>query len=64
MFIKEDVRRKGIATSLLAFIEAELKLRGVSSVKLLTGKKNEAAIQTYERSSYIKQKEQVLQKKL
>ncbi|WP_454190847.1 GNAT family N-acetyltransferase [Paenibacillus sp. Marseille-Q7038] len=64
MFIKEDARRKGIATLLLAFIEEELKLQGVTSVKLLTGKKNEVAIQTYERSSYIKQEEQVLQKKL
>lgn len=64
MFVKEDARRRGIATLLLAFIEEELKLRGVKSVKVLTGKNNGAAIKAYERSNYVKQEEQVLQKKL
>lgn len=64
MFVKEVARRRGIATLLLAFIEEEFKLRGVRSVKVLTGKNNGAAIKAYERSNYVKQEEQVLQKKL
>ncbi|RXZ81969.1 GNAT family N-acetyltransferase [Paenibacillaceae bacterium] len=64
MYIKNDARRRGIATLLLAFIEEELEVRGVKSVKVLTGKKNGIAIKTYEKSSYIKKEEQVLQKKL
>ncbi|WP_260870939.1 GNAT family N-acetyltransferase [Paenibacillus xylanexedens] len=64
LYITGDARRQGMATKVLDFIENELILKGVRSVKVLTGKKNETAIKTYENSNYIKKEEQVLQKKL
>ena len=64
LYITSHARRKGIATEILNFIENELILKGVKSVKVLTGKKNEIAIKTYENSNYIMEDEQVLQKKL
>lgn len=64
LYIMGDARRKGIATKVLDFVEKELILKGVRSVKVLTGKKNETAIKTYEKSNYIKKEEQVLQKKI
>lgn len=64
LYIRHDARRKGIATMLVRFIEEELIRRGVKSVKVLTGKKNGAAINTYERLSYFKEDEQLLQKTL
>ncbi|MGG3280025.1 N-acetyltransferase family protein [Paenibacillus solani] len=62
LYIRHDARRKGIATMLVRFIEEELIRQGVKSVKVLTGKKNGAAIKTYERLSYFKDDEQLLQK--
>ncbi|MCR8642006.1 GNAT family N-acetyltransferase [Paenibacillus sp. N1-5-1-14] len=64
LYIVAEARRKGIATLLISFIEEELRLRGVKSVKVLTGQDNEVAINTYERSNYIKEDEQLLQKRL
>lgn len=64
LYIRHDARRKGIATMLVRFIEEELIRQGVKSVKVLTGKKNGAAIQTYEGLSYFKEDEQLLQKTL
>ena len=63
LFINEVARRRGLATLLIAFLEKELKSQGVSSVKVLTGKNNEIAIKTYERSKFSK-KEEVLLKKI
>jgi len=64
MFIAEVARRRGLATLLIAFIEEELKARGVTSVKILTGHRNEMAIKTYEKSNYARKEEVLLQKKL
>ncbi|MFC9708152.1 GNAT family N-acetyltransferase [Paenibacillus sp. NPDC056933] len=64
MYITEVARRRGLATLLIAFIEDELRARGVTSVKILTGQRNEMAIQTYEKSNYTKTEEVLLQKKL
>ncbi|UHA75759.1 GNAT family N-acetyltransferase [Paenibacillus sp. 481] len=64
LYIRDGARRRGVATLLLGFVEEELKLRGVKSVKVLTGKKNGSAIRTYEKSNYVKKEEQVLHKKL
>lgn len=64
LYITSDARRKGTAAKILNFIENELILKGVKSVKVLTGKKNEIAIKTYENSNYIKKEELLLQKKL
>lgn len=64
MYIAEVARRRGLATLLIAFIEEELKARGVTSVKILTGQSNERAIKTYEKSNYARTEEVLLQKKL
>ncbi|MGC5771624.1 GNAT family N-acetyltransferase [Paenibacillus pabuli] len=64
MYIAEVARRRGLATLLIAFIEEELKARGVTSVKILTGQRNEMAIKTYEKSNYTRTEEVLLQKKL
>lgn len=64
MYIVEVARRRGLATLLIAFIEEELKARGVTSVKILTGQRNEMAIKTYEKSNYARTEEVLLQKKL
>lgn len=64
MYIAEVARRRGLATLLIAFIEEELKARGVTRVKILTGQRNEMAIKTYEKSNYARTEEVLLQKKL
>lgn len=64
MYIAEVARRRGLATLIIAFIEEELKARGVTSVKILTGRRNEMAIKTYAKSNYAITEEVLLQKKL
>lgn len=64
LYITEVARGRGLGTLLINFVEEELKARGVTSVKVLTGRKNEIAIKTYERSRYYRQEEVLLQKKL
>lgn len=64
LYITDVARRRGLATLLIAFIEEELKIRGVNCVKVLTGNKNEIAIKTYEGSRYLRKEEVLLQKKL
>ncbi|GIN56188.1 GNAT family N-acetyltransferase [Lederbergia ruris] len=64
MYVKELARRKGIATSLLAFLEENFRACGVKEVKILTGAKNIGAQTTYTKSNYTKQNETVLFKKL
>ncbi|MCR8630306.1 GNAT family N-acetyltransferase [Paenibacillus radicis (ex Xue et al. 2023)] len=64
MYVEEAARRKGVATSLLSFLEEQLSLRGVKTIKVLTGSDNEAAINTYVRSNYIVDDEVMLNKKL
>ncbi|KGE18421.1 GNAT family N-acetyltransferase [Paenibacillus wynnii] len=64
LYITEVARGRGLGTLLIAFLEEELRVRGVTSVKVLTGKKNEIAIKTYERSRYYRQEEVLLQKNL
>lgn len=64
LYITEDARGRGLATLLIVFLEEELRARDVTSVKVLTGKKNKIAIKTYERSRYSREEEVLLQKKL
>ncbi|WP_413377723.1 GNAT family N-acetyltransferase [Paenibacillus taichungensis] len=64
MYIAEVARRRGLATLLIAFIEEELRERGVTSVKILTGQRNEMAIKTYVKSNYVRTEEVLLQKNL
>jgi ribosomal protein S18 acetylase RimI-like enzyme len=64
MYVESSVRRKGIATSLVACLERNLKARGVTEIKVLTGKRNNAAIRTYENCGYTKDDERLLKKTL
>jgi ribosomal protein S18 acetylase RimI-like enzyme len=64
MYIKEAARRKGLASLLISFLEQELRLRGVKSVKILTGRNNDSAFKTYERSNYVKKDYVAFQKNL
>ncbi|MGN7763500.1 GNAT family N-acetyltransferase [Paenibacillus sp. 22594] len=64
MYVSENARRSGCATSLLSFLEAALRARGVKEVKLITGANNEAAIATYTKNDYTRQEYIVLSKKL
>ncbi|NUU60709.1 GNAT family N-acetyltransferase [Paenibacillus agri] len=64
MYVQESARRNGVATSLISFLEKQLLTRGVKTVKILTGRDNNPAIQTYELSGYIKDDEVMLKKKL
>lgn len=45
-------RKKGIATALLAFLEAYVKTKNASFISLEVRKSNEEAIRLYERCSY------------
>ncbi|NHN34539.1 GNAT family N-acetyltransferase [Paenibacillus sp. S3N08] len=63
MYVKEAARRKGIAASLISCLEENLIARGVKSIKVLTGRGNEAAINTYEHCNYVKDDELLLKKK-
>ncbi|RAP73175.1 GNAT family N-acetyltransferase [Paenibacillus montanisoli] len=63
MYIKETARRKGLATLLLSFLEEELRKRGATEIKVITGMNNAAALKTYERSKYVKKTYVVFQKK-
>ncbi len=64
MYVAEAARRKGIATSLIFYLEEYLKKRGVKSVKVLTGRRNNSAIKAYERCNYHQDDELLLKKKL
>lgn len=64
LYVSEAARRKGIATSLIFYLEENLKKRGVKSVKVLTGRRNNAAIKTYEQCNFHQDDELLLNKKL
>jgi len=64
LYVAEAARRKGIATSLILYLEENLKKRGVESVKVLTGRTNKNAIKTYEQCNYQQDDELLLKKTL
>ncbi|WP_052345887.1 GNAT family N-acetyltransferase [Paucisalibacillus sp. EB02] len=64
MYVEESARRKGFASLMIALLEENLAERGVTSIKILTGKGNEAAIRTYLRSGYVVEDDIVLDKKV
>ncbi|MNC66291.1 putative acetyltransferase [compost metagenome] len=47
MYVTENARRRGCATSLLTFLETEFRARGIKKIKLVTGINNETAAATY-----------------
>ncbi|MET3847023.1 GNAT family N-acetyltransferase [Paenibacillus sp. OAE614] len=62
LYVEEAARRRGIAGAIISCLEENLRKRGVKSVKVLTGKRNDAAIKTYEHCNYIKDDELMLTK--
>jgi ribosomal protein S18 acetylase RimI-like enzyme len=64
LYVAEAAQRKGIATSLIFYLEENLKKRGVKSVKVLTGRRNNAAIKTYEQCNFHQDDGLLLKKKL
>ncbi|WP_152401039.1 GNAT family N-acetyltransferase [Paenibacillus cellulositrophicus] len=64
LYVEKAVRRRGIAGAIISCLEENLRKRGVKSVKLLTGKRNDAAIKTYEHCHYVKDDELLLTKKI
>ncbi|MEK3715389.1 GNAT family N-acetyltransferase [Paenibacillus sp. FSL R7-0333] len=64
LYVQDTARRKGAARAIITCLEDELRLRGVKRVKVLTGRRNTAAIRTYEDCGYVKDDEQMLDKEL
>nr|WP_235549223.1 GNAT family N-acetyltransferase [Paenibacillus sp. Root444D2] len=64
LYVEEVARRKGIAIAIITCLEENLRERGVKSIKVLTGRRNNAAIKTYEHCNYVKDDEQMLKKRL
>lgn len=62
LYVEPSARRKGAAVSLITCLEQNLKSRGVTEIKVLTGCQNEVAISTYEHCNYIRDDEQLLKK--
>ncbi|MEK4851938.1 GNAT family N-acetyltransferase [Paenibacillus sp. FSL H7-0756] len=64
LYVQDTARRKGVARGIITCLEDELRMRGVKRVKVLTGRRNAAAIRTYEDCGYVKDDEQMLEKPL
>lgn len=64
LYVEEAARRKGIAIAIISCLEDNLRTLGVRSMKVLTGRRNNAAIKTYENCNYVKDDEQLLKKRL
>ncbi|MEK3793362.1 GNAT family N-acetyltransferase [Paenibacillus sp. FSL R7-0204] len=64
LYVQDADRRKGAARAIITCLEDELRARGVKQVKVLTGRRNAAAIRTYEDCRYVKDDEQLLEKEL
>jgi ribosomal protein S18 acetylase RimI-like enzyme len=64
VYVREGARRQGVATALVSFLEEGLRGRGVNSIKVLTGRKNDAAIKTYAGAGFVQQNELVFHKAL
>src|SRR3954463_16186414 len=54
MFVHEDARGQGLASSLLAAVETLAREVGVTTIRLETGPKQDAAIALYERRGYAR----------
>lgn len=64
LYVEKNARRLGLANMMISVLEEELISRGVKSMKILTGSKNEAAITTYRKSHYVIDEVVVLEKEL
>lgn len=63
LYVREQFRRKGVATSLISFLEKELNFMGAKEIKIITNVKNEAAKSIYEMLGYKLKNWVVLNKK-
>lgn len=64
MYVDENFRLLGLATHMIQFLEEELKSMGVTTVKVLTGDRNQKALKTYMKAGYIQEDDRILQKHL
>lgn len=64
LYVEEAARRRGIAGAIIYCLEEHLRERGVKSVKVLTGNRNDAAIKTYEHCNYVIDDELMLMKRI
>lgn len=64
MYVQERARGIGLAGMMIESIEEQLRKRGVSTIKVLTGHNNDAAIRAYEKSGFVKEDEVMLEKQL
>lgn len=64
LYVEEAARRRGIAGAIISCLEENLRKRGVKDVRVLTGKRNDAAIKTYEHCNYVKGHELLLTKRI
>ncbi|TYP74869.1 GNAT family N-acetyltransferase [Paenibacillus methanolicus] len=64
LFVEEGARRIGAGAALVAFLERMLEARGVSDVRVLTGRDNGPAITAYVRSGYAPDDKLVLNKRI
>jgi len=63
LFVKEEYRKQGVASKLIAKLEHEFELNSVQEILLQTGKKNTVAQKFYEKNGYINSERIVYQKK-
>jgi len=52
LYVREQFRKKGVATSLIVLLEKELNLMGVKETKIITNVKNEVARNFYSNKGY------------
>lgn len=64
MYVREEARQKGVASSLLSFLEDALRARGIRDTTVTTGRHNDIAIKVYKTNGYRAKEYQVLHKNL
>ena len=63
LFVLESYRRQGVASGLMAFIEAEFQKQEINHFQLFTGKSNETAQTFYRVQGYIESSEMMFRKR-
>jgi ribosomal protein S18 acetylase RimI-like enzyme len=64
LFVWESYRRRGVASKLMTFIEAEFQRQGINHFQLFTGESNESAQLFYRAYGYIESPEMMFRKRL
>ncbi|WP_238651717.1 GNAT family N-acetyltransferase [Paenibacillus piscarius] len=64
LYVEQAARRKGVALTIMDCLEENLRERGVTHIRILTGRRNAAAISLYEHCHYVQDDEQLLEKRL